>query len=622
MEDIELQEQSTETELSNIWKELQELDLFFDEILQLTNRIDESFENVTNIFNNIAEEAAKTVESSKNKEDQIAAGKVALGAFTIGMAVKGVGNVASSIVEHKKMNALLEEKQKIATEKLPSIERNQPRVERLVNRSKKILTKYASASWSIKDLDVAPKETFGKQKDNMLMALNMFRKALWDQYTLTYLLAEYNAWLEGKHDSKMDSPTMEDVNKAILHETLYTSNGEIKKELTDSKGNVSGRMLYLAWDNQLMGYYLGTKYNPFRLVNNNTTIRPEIEKFFATNESLALSIQMRATDDSFDDAAVKKIVVILLIGLALCYIIVHGLVAFVNIDVMWKWIIGAVGIGLVAWRCWAMILKVYEIIDVKHDYFKLYASNQLRKLAGMAPRRDKTKKPVQTSHLIGAAIGFAVGFFFFPFPGGAIVGALAGIGLAGMDMKEIESDGSEYETISIGKIWPYILALVLLLGIIGYMIFGPSLETKEKQEVVPTEEVSTSNAETEKTEEVKTADPISAPEEEVVNDESSEQSEAAPATLSFNLHGQIGDSNEAEMTIDGSTGEFSYPVGGKPVRRKLEIEEYNENSGKLIVKEYAKDNSYVGVFEGTYIDGCYKGTFTNILGVSIPFNLR
>ena len=43
MEDIELQEQSTETELSNIWKELQELDLFFDEILQLTNRIDESF---------------------------------------------------------------------------------------------------------------------------------------------------------------------------------------------------------------------------------------------------------------------------------------------------------------------------------------------------------------------------------------------------------------------------------------------------------------------------------------------------------------------------------------------------------------------------------------------------
>ena len=59
MEDIELQEQSTETELSNIWKELQELDLFFDEILQLTNRIDESFENVTNIFNNIAEEAAK-----------------------------------------------------------------------------------------------------------------------------------------------------------------------------------------------------------------------------------------------------------------------------------------------------------------------------------------------------------------------------------------------------------------------------------------------------------------------------------------------------------------------------------------------------------------------------------
>ena len=180
MEDIELQEQSTETELSNIWKELQELDLFFDEILQLTNRIDESFENVTNIFNNIAEEAAKTVESSKNKEDQIAAGKVALGAFTIGMAVKGVGNVASSIVEHKKMNALLEEKQKIATEKLPSIERNQPRVERLVNRSQKILTKYAGASWSIKDLDAAPKETFGKQKDNMLMALNMFRKALWD----------------------------------------------------------------------------------------------------------------------------------------------------------------------------------------------------------------------------------------------------------------------------------------------------------------------------------------------------------------------------------------------------------------------------------------------------------
>ena len=168
------------------------------------------------------------------------------------------------------------------------------------------------------------------------------------------------------------------------------------------------------------------------------------------------------------------------------------------------------------------------------------------------------------------------------------------------------------------------MVLVNFINGIGICSLVPLVvvNLNEDSKVVKTEEVSTSNAETEKTEEVKTADPICAPEEEVVNDERSEQSEAVPATLSFNLHGQIGDSNEAEMTIDGSTGEFSYPVGGKPVRRKLEIEEYNENSGKLIVKEYAKDNSYVGIFEGTYIDGCYKGTFTNFKGVSIPFNLR
>ena len=168
------------------------------------------------------------------------------------------------------------------------------------------------------------------------------------------------------------------------------------------------------------------------------------------------------------------------------------------------------------------------------------------------------------------------------------------------------------------------MVLVNFINGIGICSLVPLVvvNLNEDSKVVKTEEVNTSNAETEKTKEIKTADPISAPEEEVVNDESSEQSEAASATLSFNLHGQIGDSNEAEMTIDGSTGEFSYPVGRKPVRRKLEIEEYNENSGKLIVKEYAKDNSYVGVFEGTYIDGCYKGTFTNFKGVSIPFNLR
>lgn len=621
--------------------ELEGFDAYIEGILEEANLIDESFGSVTELFNQISSDIANTIKNNDSDEEFKAKVTTAAAVWAGGKVIEGVGSLTKAYKIAVKAGTVMALKKEKAEAWLPSLENNSGKTERLMNRLGNIVSKLASQNYDFTEL-TEDDTKYSKKRSIMLDALGMYRKGIYSHLMILFFLSECNAWLSGEDDGTMGQPTLEDVNDIILNDTLFPlsieerNNGlpeseEINNEINNflaGNAQISGRLLFLINDEQLMAWYLGTRENPTWLSEAKRDIPETAKLILEENPSVKEADALLDEHEEIEGGKILRQILPVVNGILIIIIIVIMLNRLddniMKISAIWKIAIGVFLSAIVCWRTIVSIRKIELAYEPKLEKHNLYAQNFLLKIAGKQPQRltiTELKKRAKAI-IFGATLGGIVGFLFIPIPGGLLIGAMIGAALLDNDSEtQTESDGSDYKDVKTGNSWLSFFLLMALGFALWFLWFGSS-ESNEDSKVVKTEEVNTSNAETEKTKEIKTADPISAPEEEVVNDESSEQSEAASATLSFNLHGQIGDSNEAEMTIDGSTGEFSYPVGGKPVRGKLEIEEYNENSGKLIVKEYAKDNSYVGVFEGTYIDGCYKGTFTNILGVSYPFNLR
>lgn len=104
--------------------------------------------------------------------------------------------------------------------------------------------------------------------------------------------------------------------------------------------------------------------------------------------------------------------------------------------------------------------------------------------------------------------------------------------------------------------------------------------------------------------------------------------------IHFGFWGTIGDADDAEMTMDGLTGTYSYGNRGKQgIMRTLKFVSYDKASGHLVLNAYLK-GEYIGKFDGHYsyedVDrgggdiigaGSYSGKFISVKGVSISFSL-
>lgn len=100
---------------------------------------------------------------------------------------------------------------------------------------------------------------------------------------------------------------------------------------------------------------------------------------------------------------------------------------------------------------------------------------------------------------------------------------------------------------------------------------------------------------------------------------------SAVGSLMLNLTGSIGTSNDAVFVIDrpNGEGEATFTAGGEHVLRKLKLESYEKATGRLVVKEFFADGKYIGDFVGTWVNGVYKGTFTNKTnGGKVNFSLQ
>lgn len=91
-----------------------------------------------------------------------------------------------------------------------------------------------------------------------------------------------------------------------------------------------------------------------------------------------------------------------------------------------------------------------------------------------------------------------------------------------------------------------------------------------------------------------------------------------PFTDTITFRGMIGGDNNATMNISKGEGTCHLSTG----QRKVVVNMYDEETGKMIMKSYYKNGKFIGNFVGTVKNGRYSGTFTNNQGGIVDFRLR
>ena len=91
------------------------------------------------------------------------------------------------------------------------------------------------------------------------------------------------------------------------------------------------------------------------------------------------------------------------------------------------------------------------------------------------------------------------------------------------------------------------------------------------------------------------------------------------------LHGTIGGADDAEFSYDAATddGTVTFTIEGVQNNRKIKQGSFNLQTGRLVMKEYFTNGTYIGDFVGTWKNGIYSGVFTNKQsGGKVDFYLR
>ena len=136
------------------------------------------------------------------------------------------------------------------------------------------------------------------------------------------------------------------------------------------------------------------------------------------------------------------------------------------------------------------------------------------------------------------------------------------------------------------------------------------------------------------------SDEEGAPLRELSDEEAAALARANARGVDMSLWGFIGGSH-ANLDMNGLTGIYSYGLDNGEVRRRLEFESWDKESGRVVLRAYElKSDKFIGKFDGTFVienvlegevdnDGMpaeqwvntYDGVFTNYKGAKTEFHL-
>lgn len=214
---------------------------------ELGEKIDKSFANAAQFVSTLTDFAMSFSKGGKASTTRDA---IQFVGATVSSTIKGVGDAYAAYKHNKALDALLVQKQAIAKAKMDAMLKVLPKVQHLTDKFSQLVGKYAS-----KDYDLAKlrEESFsGPLYNNFDKSLGMFRAAAYNQAMAEYVLAEYNAWLEGSQQSKMKQPTYWDINKGILKQFGEPDLLELIDKYSSENASASGNELFVLHDNQLL----------------------------------------------------------------------------------------------------------------------------------------------------------------------------------------------------------------------------------------------------------------------------------------------------------------------------------------------------------------------------------
>lgn len=479
--DIELR-----AELKECLVELNAFDAYIEGMLKEAKVIDTSFGKVSKTFNDLSDAIVDEIGEVNTEEDKqkVTAAILLWGGAKI---VEGVGELTKAYKIATKARKQLEYKKEKAETWLPSLERNLPRTEKLISTTGSIINKCAQEFYP-QSILLENKILLGKRK-TYLMALGIYRKAIYCYFMTQFIISECNAWINDKHDGEMPLPTLEDVNGFILNETLFPltykdielenqESSDINNEIDaflSQEGNISGRILFLLSDEQLMAWYLGTRENPLWL----SEFKREADE--ATKHVLDLNPSMQQTDeflDIKDDIEGRKILrqALPIINGILLTIICYLLLNIVNdkLDALWMYVVCIASSAFIWWRVKVSVKKIGLKYQPKLEKYDLHIKNTLLTIAGKRPTRITITEQIEKvwMSVICAFVGGLLGFLLIPIPGGLLIGALVCVALFKNDsVKTEDSDGSDYNNVKTGNSYASLITLVFSAAFLCYLIW-------------------------------------------------------------------------------------------------------------------------------------------------------
>lgn len=221
---------------------------------EIGEKIDAGFTQMANLIETVTDfavEASQGLISDQNRN------KIGLWGDRAVNAVNLVGSVYNAYQHNKALDKLLVQKQAIASAKRASLQRILPRIEKTHNQIEKLIVAEGKKSYELSKLeDSSIRDLLFTNMDKILAA---YRAAEYVSLTSEYLMAEYNAWLDGNQRSSIPRPTYLDVNQNIVSLLAPGNNNNVRKissTLSSSPNSLQGSSLYFLHDTSLTSVLL------------------------------------------------------------------------------------------------------------------------------------------------------------------------------------------------------------------------------------------------------------------------------------------------------------------------------------------------------------------------------
>ena len=221
---------------------------------EIGEKIDAGFTQMANLIETVTDfavEASQGLISDQNRN------KIGLWGDRAVNAINLAGSVYNAYQHNKALDKLLVQKQTIASAKRASLQRILPRIEKTHDKIEKLIVAEGKKSYELSKLkDSSIRDLFFTNMDKILAA---YRAAEYVSLTSEYLMAEYNAWLDGDQRSSIPRPTYLDVNQNIVSLLAPGNNNNVRKissTLSSSPKTLQGSSLYFLHDTSLTSVLL------------------------------------------------------------------------------------------------------------------------------------------------------------------------------------------------------------------------------------------------------------------------------------------------------------------------------------------------------------------------------